>query len=307
MTKDYELVADVASYQPDTLSFFKALAAQNVRAVIVKLTEGSANGSAYVNPKAAAQLAHARAAGLLVHAYHYAKFKGSQDASAEAAWFVQHAQALKVTPASVMVLDIEDQQNANWATADANTFLQAVKAAGYPRVDLYSMASWFWSGRLDPSKLLAKNLWVANYGVTAPGVADVGLWQYTNSFEVAGLQIDMSYDFNGFYSKALTSTKPVTPSVQNTSFSDDLGDKWTTETGIFTTKTAIKLRWGAKTTSSVIALLPSNSVINYDAYSMHDGFVWLRQPRSAGKFGYLASGEEVAGRRTSCWGEFESN
>nr|WP_054758052.1 GH25 family lysozyme [Liquorilactobacillus satsumensis] len=114
MTKDYELVADVASYQPDTLSFFKALAAQNVRAVIVKLTEGSANGSAYVNPKAAAQLAHARAAGLLVHAYHYAKFKGSQDASAEAAWFVQHAQALKVTPASVMVLDIEDQQNANW-------------------------------------------------------------------------------------------------------------------------------------------------------------------------------------------------
>ncbi|MYU97227.1 hypothetical protein FYM89_07635 [Lactobacillus salivarius] len=38
------LVADVASFQPEDLGFFKALASQGVKAVIVKLTEGSADG-----------------------------------------------------------------------------------------------------------------------------------------------------------------------------------------------------------------------------------------------------------------------
>ncbi|KRL34882.1 GH25 family lysozyme [Liquorilactobacillus uvarum] len=305
MTKYCELVADVASYQPATLTFFQALRVKKVRAVIIKLTEGSAAGSAYLNPKAVMQIKHARKAGLFVHAYHYAKFHGQQDAKEEADWFTRHARELGITSDSILALDIEDKQNANPATKDANTFLQRVKDSGYPHVDIYSMASWFWNKRLDVDQLIAKNLWVANYGVSAPGVKNVGLWQYTNSFDVDGGKVDMNYDFNGFYTKSLSAVKnKVLMNKEANNFTDGFGDKWFYQHGKFITHATIRLRWGAKITSAVIALLPVNSTIDYDAYSFHDGYVWLRQPRAGGKFGYLASGEAYEGQRTSYWGEF---
>lgn len=290
-----ELVADIASYQPSDLGFFQALKNAGVKAVVVKLTEGSNPGSAYVNPKARAQIANARQVGLLVHAYHYAKFYGAQDARNEADWFVQNAKALGIGADSVMTLDIEDTSNARYATDDANAFLQRVKDLGYPNIDIYSMASWFWQGRLDPSRLIAKNKWVANYGVSQPGVDAVGLWQYTSSFPIYGVKIDMSYDFNGFYSRP-HSAQPIPVKTPETpkpikvpnSWVDPLGDKWTKEDGTFTSTTALHLRWGARTTSSVIAVLPTGSVVKYDAYSRHGDFVWLRQPRPNGQYGYVA-------------------
>lgn len=63
MTK-FDLMADVSSYQPDTKEFFQALKDKGVKAVVVKITEGSNPGSAYVNPKANNQIKNARAAGL---------------------------------------------------------------------------------------------------------------------------------------------------------------------------------------------------------------------------------------------------
>lgn len=305
MNKYCELVADVASYQPDTADFFKRLADKGVRAVIVKLTEGSAQGTAYVNPKAAKQIKHAKIAGLLVHVYHYAKFRGIKDACDEADWFIQHARKLGITVGSVLVLDIEDEQNSDPATTDANIFLQRVKEAGYPHVDVYSMASWFWSKRLDAKKLIAKNLWVANYRTFKPGVANVGLWQYTNSFEVDGIKLDMSFDFNGFYSKPLATVKKIVDKHSD-GFTDNFGDRWFYQHGRFTTDSVIRLRWGARVTSAVISTLPAGSVIQYDAYSLHGGYIWLRQPRPGAKFGYLASGEESGGKRMNCWGKFSS-
>ena len=48
MTYSYPLVADVASYQPDSLAYMQALRAYGVQAVIVKISEESADGGAYV-------------------------------------------------------------------------------------------------------------------------------------------------------------------------------------------------------------------------------------------------------------------
>ena len=190
------LVMDVSGYQPDTISFFQAAKNAGVKAVIVKLTQGSADGDAYVNPKAQAQINNARSVGLLVHGYHYARFNGNQDARNEAKWFVDHAKQFGLGPESVLALDIEDKANAKYATSDANAFLQAVKDAGYPKVDIYSMASWFWQGRLNAAQLIAKNKWVANYGVSQPGVDNVGLWQFTSTYNIAGNKVDMSYDLD---------------------------------------------------------------------------------------------------------------
>ena len=174
----FPLVADISSYQPDEPAFFQALKNQGVKAVIVKITQGSADGDAYVNPKAKAQITNARAAGLLVHGYHYARFTGRQDAINEAKWFYQNATALGLGKESVLAVDAEDNALAHYATADVNTFLQYLIDQKHLNVDVYSMASWFWEKRLIQSELIAKNDWVANYGKSQPGVSPTA-FQYS--------------------------------------------------------------------------------------------------------------------------------
>ena len=67
---------------------------------------------------------------------------------------------------------------------------------------------------------------------------------------------------------------------------DSLGDVWHSEHGTFTSSYWLNLRWGARTNSSRIALLAPGSEVKYDAWSSHDGYVWVRQPRSNG-YGYV--------------------
>lgn len=73
-----------------------------------------------------------------------------------------------------------------------------------------------------------------------------------------------------------------------TTWNDTLGDTWHNESGTFTSNTWLHLRWGARVTSAPIGVLPPGSVIKYDAYSRHGDFVWLRQPRGNGQYGYVA-------------------
>lgn len=300
------LVMDVSSYQPDTISFFQAAKNAGVKAVIVKLTQGSADGDAYVNPKAQAQINNARSVGLLVHGYHYARFNGNQDARNEAKWFTDHAKKFGLGPESVLALDIEDKANAKYATSDANAFLQAVKDAGYPKVDIYSMASWFWQGRLNAAQLIAKNKWVANYDVSQPGVDNVGTWQWTDNYKIAGTGVDMSYDFSGFYTNAdANASKNVTPTPKpankETTWTDNLGAVWHAEDGKFISNTALHLRWGALPSASTIAVLPAGSVIKYDAWSRGREFVYVRQPRG-NSYGYVAVRNAKTGE---AYGKFE--
>lgn len=73
------LMADVSSWQPESDSWFHQLADVGVKAVVVKLTEGTT----YRNPKAVTQLAAGRRMGMQVHGYHYAHYHNSADAVAE--------------------------------------------------------------------------------------------------------------------------------------------------------------------------------------------------------------------------------
>ena len=197
-----------------------------------------------------------------------------------------------------MALDIEDRANAKYATNDANTFLQAVKDSGYPKVDIYSMASWFWQGRLNADNLIAKNKWVANYDVSQPGVDNVGTWQWTDNYKIAGTGVDMSYDFSGFYTNA-DESKAVNKQI---TWTDNLGAVWHAEDGKFVSNTALHLRWGALPSASTIAVLPAGSVIKYDAWSRGNEFVYVRQPRANGQYGYVACRDA---RTNEAYGLFE--
>ena len=80
----------------------------------------------------------------------------------------------------------------------------------------------------------------------------------------------------------------VTQPETGSSWRDALGDTWHSERGSFTSNSWINLRWGAKTTSSRIGMIKPGDVVKYDAWSRHDGYVWVRQPRTNGHYGYLA-------------------
>ena len=80
--------------------------------------------------------------------------------------------------------------------------------------------------------------------------------------------------------------QPIAQPKQS-SWRDSLGDTWHAEKGTFVADTWLHLRWGAKPSSSSIALIGPGSVIKYDAYSRHNGYVWIRQPRGNGQYGYV--------------------
>ena len=216
---NYNLVADVSSHNPDTLAFFKQLQQLGVKAVIVKLTEGSNPGTAYANPKAGNQIKHARQCGMRVHAYHFARFVDATDAVHEAMWFITHIRCQGLAKDSVMVVDVEAPEIPRDANKCVNTFLRVVKQVGYPNTDVYASASWFWAGRLKPALLIPKNLWVANYNRVKPGVDHVGTWQYTNNFN--GLHVDMSYDFFGHYTGKIANND-----VAQAHYTVVSGDSW---------------------------------------------------------------------------------
>ncbi len=161
---------DWASYQSNTPS------TAGLTFAAIKATEGTD----YVNSRHAAQVAHARAEGLVVAHYHFAR-PGSM--AAQVTYFLAHAGA---QAGEVLALDWEDT---GVTGADKDTFLKALQeAAPGHRVILYCNKS-FWK-TLDKTAFAADGLWIADPtaakgkpGVTAP-------WLIHQYSEAGGLDRD---------------------------------------------------------------------------------------------------------------------
>ncbi|WP_329171802.1 GH25 family lysozyme [Streptomyces sp. NBC_01477] len=133
---------DVASYQSSDYS------TTGLDFVIVKATEGSS----YVNPKHAAQIATGRAHGLVVGHYHFAR-PGSM--SAQADYFLAQA---GVKAGDILAFDWEDT---GVSGADKDGWLRHVQAkAPDHRVILYCNKD-FWLHR-DTTSFCADGLWIAD-------------------------------------------------------------------------------------------------------------------------------------------------
>jgi len=133
---------DVASYQSTTYD------TTGQSFVFVKATEGTS----YLNPRYSGQVAHARAAGLVVGHYH---FQHHGDAAGQVAYFAAHA---SVKPGDIIALDWEQ---AGLTTADKDEWLKLAKAK-YPhnKVILYTYTS-MWKG-VDTSSFVQDGLWIAD-------------------------------------------------------------------------------------------------------------------------------------------------
>lgn len=133
---------DVASYQSTNYP------TAGLGFVVVKATEGTN----YINPQHAAQVAHGRSTGLVPAHYHFVR-PGNMKAQAD--YFLLHAAP---QPGDVLAFDWED---AGVSGADKDGWLKYVEAkVPHCRVLLYCNLD-FWKNR-DHSGYVADGLWIAD-------------------------------------------------------------------------------------------------------------------------------------------------
>ena len=264
----------------------------------------------------------------------------SNRAFQEGNYAVNSAQQAGLPQGSYLATDWEQDVNNNTnGSVAANTnaitsFMDTVHDGGYNPM-LYS-SEWLLKNKVDTNKISEKYpnaLWVAKYKTNGrednpdfnyfPSMDNVAIWQYTQNWR--GQNVDGNVNVVPLSNKTNTNNsnanngqsssqaparpntnkpaqptnKPSQPS-QKPSTNTNVNSDWTKQNGVFVTGGAINLRTGASTNSKVIAELPANSEVKYDAYSTIGQYTWLRQPRANNKYGYL-----VGRKNGQAWGTFK--
>lgn len=309
-------VIDLASFQSGlTVDNYKAIGAEYA---IVKISE-STN---YTNPYIRSLIDLSAAGGIKGYAfYHFGRFHNDAQAVAEANYFINDAKArANVKPGTLMILDAEIQ---GMPTSSVITFLNTLRAAGY-RTGFYTYKYLLPNFDLEAIHPHMDMFWLAAYPLANGRAADknpdfnyfpstnyVDLWQYTDN--LLGYNVDGSITITDNAIKLFNPSTAPAPAPQpkvdqskpvvnpQTTWTDNLGAVWHAEDGKFISNTALHLRWGALPSASTIAVLPAGSVINYDAWSRGNDFVYVRQPRGNG-YGYIAVRNAKTGED---YGKFE--
>lgn len=305
---------DVSDWQVSNLS---AMASAGAKYAIVKASEGLN----YQNPKAPAQVNSANANGMMTAGYHYAHFSASHSqAVLEGNYAVSSAEQAGIKPGSYLACDYEEGSGNSTtqgysASADAIlAFMDTVASAGYKPL-LYSGKE-ILTKKVDVKKVTAKYgtcLWIASYEYKSgtrldnpdfgwfPSMDNVAIWQFTDNWR--GLNVDGNIslvDLKTDSKPVAQPSKPTTKQPAPQSFVDELGDTWYKEEGKFYPNGTINIRYGARTTSDIIGTVTKGDCVKYDAYSRHGGYVWIRQPRADGQYGFL-----VCRQGNDPWGRFE--
>lgn len=227
---------DVSHYNAEQglpLSFYQTAKAGGVKGIVVKVSEGTY----YVDPAASVNIANARQAGMVVSAYHFARYKSVDGAKNEADWFDKKLQlcGFSKTNDGYVVVDIEDNsltRNLSDLTAYTNAFINEMKRLGYTKVDVYS-GSTYYNNRLQPKNLPDKP-WLASYPSapvqgqpTANFSNGTGAWQWTSAWDgMAGFGLfDASEDYAGKYTKAVKDSTPFVNTIGNISLVDYMKSK----------------------------------------------------------------------------------
>lgn len=285
----------------------------NAQITIVKATQGTG----YVNPACNHQVEIAKNAGHLIGLYHYA---GGGNPASEAQFFIDNIRGY--LGEAVLILDWESYQNYSWGnTGWARAFVDKVHDLTGVWPLLYVQESAVWQVANCASDC---GLWGAKYasmnwhswqvpdmGFNTGAFSDLTGWQFAGDDEDRSIfYLDeagwkrLANPSGDVQASAPAPTQPATPPAPGpaTTWVDGLGDTWTAESATFITGEPLNLRWGAKLTSSLIGTLPAGSVVKYDAWSNHDGYVWIRQPRSGGEYGYMVCRDATT---SEAFGEFK--
>ena len=320
---------DVSSWQGTNLD---QQAKSGAQFAVVKVSEGTN----YQNPNAQGQIQSAEQNNMMTMGYHYTHFgSDSNRAVQEGNYAVNSAQQAGLPQGSYLATDWEQDVNNNTnGSVAANTnaitsFMDTVHNGGYNPM-LYS-GEWLLKNKVDTNKISEKYpnaLWVAKYKTNGrednpdynyfPSMDNVAIWQYTQNWR--GQNVDGNVNVVPLSNKTNTNnntsnnaantnnsnannsqSSSQAPARPNTNKPAETETNWIKQDGTFTTGGAINLRTGASTNSSIIAQLPANSEVKYDAYATKGNYTWLRQPRANNQYGYLvgrANGQD--------WGTFKT-
>ncbi|MGG1291356.1 GH25 family lysozyme [Bacillus smithii] len=197
------------------LSFYQTIKRGGVKGVVVKVSEGSY----YVDPAASVNVANAKQAGLIVNAYHFARFTSNESAKSEAQWFDKKLKLVGFdkNKDGYVTVDVEADNLSNSSaklTEYTNTFIKEMQALGYKRVDLYS-GSYYYNSRLVPKSLIIDKPWLASYpknpvknSPTANFSNGKGAWQWAQDYKFIGMSsygyFDVNEDYAGKYTNKAT-------------------------------------------------------------------------------------------------------
>jgi GH25 family lysozyme M1 (1,4-beta-N-acetylmuramidase) len=163
---------------------------EGIEFVVLKSSEGAS----FVDAAFAPNLAEARAAGLLVAAYHYVR----SDSSAAA----QVANIRRVVPLNVPV--IPDVEANSGGVALVREFVDRLRAAGY-RVPVLYLPRWYWQQIGSPSLAGLPPLWSSRYPDNVVGSLSsewshvpASYWTGYGGLDVAVLQFTSSVAIGGY-------------------------------------------------------------------------------------------------------------
>jgi lysozyme len=211
---------DVSHWQ-GAIDWAKVKAA-GIQFAIIKA--GGSDAGLYTDPKWEENYREAKENGIAVGAYY---FVGSACTTAEAGRadaqrFLAQLRGKQLEYPVFMDVEATTANAKAGATEAAIAFCRELEAAGY-YAGIYSSTYSGFRDRLDDSKLTAFTHWVAQYASKCTYGGAYGIWQYSSSGRVTGINgnvdLDISYQdypsiikaggFNG-YSKVGTA-QPVTP------------------------------------------------------------------------------------------------
>lgn len=212
---------DVSSYQGTDMSGY---ARNGARYAIVKTSEGTS----YRNPRAAGQIASAKANDMMVMAYHFATFGSNASAAvSEANYAVSSARAMGLPSGSYMACDWETGDG-NYVNGgrDANTtavmaFMSQVRNAGY--LPLIYSGAYLLRNNLNVDTInrsFPTSIWAASYATSGeidtpdfdyfPSMNGVAIWQFTDNWR--GMYVDGNISLVPLNSSASTvNPHPETP------------------------------------------------------------------------------------------------
>lgn len=185
---------DIADYQRGfAQADYNRLYSQGIKGVIIKLTQGSQAGTAYVNPYFNEQKSMAITSGMkFIGTYHYLVSTSVSDAQDEARWYLKQLQDHNVPKSAIVACDVEDpvlNGDKGTLTAELTSFHKVLLDAGYTNTADYSSSSWM-TTRFTPQ---GKYKWIASWGLSnPPDGADA--WQFASNFNGISLDVDRSYN-----------------------------------------------------------------------------------------------------------------
>jgi LysM repeat protein/GH25 family lysozyme M1 (1,4-beta-N-acetylmuramidase) len=213
------------------LAFYQTLKSGGVNSVVVKVSEGEY----YVDPASSVNVANAKQAGMIVHAYHFARFTSTGSAKAEAHWFDMKLQLVGFDKKKdgYVVVDVEASnlsKDSTDLTLYTNSFIGEMNRLGYSKIDIYT-GSYFYNNRLKPNSLIVNKPWLAAYPAnpvkdqpTANFSNGKGAWQWTSSYTgMLGYgRFDASEDYAGKYTNQTKSSTPEVKQIGSLSLVDYL-------------------------------------------------------------------------------------